>query len=458
MVKKMRTTVRQSANGGIDMLGGNVCRGMLMFALPLIASGVLQQSFNSIDVAVVGHFVGHRALAAVGSNGSVISLIVNLFVGISIGANVVIANYIGRGNHDGVRRAVAATAVVAVVSGILLLGVGLSVAGPILHLLGTPDDIIDEATRYLRIYSLGMPFMMVYNFGSAILRSIGDTRRPFYALVAGGLVNVGLNLLFVLGFGMGVSGVAVATVVANGISASIIVRILMRESGPCRLDLRSISLRGSELSKIMRIGVPAGVQGMVFSLSNVFIQSAINSFGSDAVAGSAAALNYEYYCYFVISAFAQSVVAFTGQNHGAGNMDRCNRVFRMGMMLSLASCGLLNVSINLLGDAAVSVFASEPIVVGYAMTRLRIVLLFQFMASSYEIAGASLRGFGYSMTPTLLTIFGTCLLRVAWVFAFDREAWSFAGLMAIYPITWAVTGAAVLTARRLIVARLCRSM
>lgn len=446
----MRKDSHRNASTKVDMLSGNIYRNLLIFALPLIASGVLQQSFNSVDVAVVGHFAGHRALAAVGSNGPVINLIVNLFVGISIGANVVIANYIGRGNKDGIRRAIATTSAIAVASGVILLLVGLAIAEPILKSLGTPDDVIDEATSYLRIYSLGMPFMMAYNFGASILRSMGDTRRPFYALIAGGMVNVVLNLVFVLGFGMGVSGVAIATVVANGVSASIIIHLLKSESDPYRLRPSAMTFARGELAKILRIGVPAGIQGMVFSLSNVFIQSAINSFGSDAMAGSAAALNYESYSYFVISAFAQSVVAFTGQNYGAGNMQRCRTIFKSGMVLSLIASGAINLIVFIFDKASASLFTSDPSVLAYAVTRIDTVLIFQFIASSYEIAGASLRGEGYSMTPTLLTIFGTCVLRLAWVFFVHGADSSFAHLLAIYPVSWVVTGAAMLIAWRIV--------
>ena len=432
------------------MLSGNTWRNMLVFAIPLIASGVLQQSFNSVDIAVVGRFAGHKALAAVGSNGSVISLIVNLFVGLSVGANVVLANYIGRSNSEGIKRTVSTTAALALTSGFLLLAVSQVVAAPLLEMLGTPDEVLDDATTYLRIYSLGMPFMMVFNFGSALLRSCGDTRRPFYALVAGGLVNVALNLLFVICFSMGVKGVAIATVIANVVSASIIFEVLRREEEPYRLRIKTMSFERGELSKILKIGVPAGVQGMVFSLSNVFIQSAINSFGTDAMAGSAAALNYESYSYFIIVAFAQSVVAFTGQNFGAGNLSRCRRVLWVGMVLSVAGSGLIDLLVVLFDRQAIAVFTTAPSVMEYALTRIHVVLAYQFIACSYEIAGASMRGQGYSLTPTLITIGGTCVLRLGWVFLLNNSEASFGQLLTIYPITWVVTGVAMLITRAMI--------
>lgn len=435
-----------SVNKRVDMLHGNLLRAIIAFALPLVASGVLQQSFNSIDVAVVGRFVSHRALGAVGSNGPVISLIINLFVGISIGANVVIANSIGRRDKSAVRRAVSSTMLIAVVSGILLLLLGLSVASPILSVMGTPDDILAEAVVYLRIYTVGFPFMMIYNFGAAILRATGDTRRPFYALVAGGILNVALNLLLVLVVGLGVEGVAIGTVAANVLSAAIIVVMLMREHSDVRLDWHEVFSSRPAVRRILAIGVPAGVQGMVFSLSNVFIQSAINSFGSAAVAGSAAAINYEYYCYFVISAFAQATVAFTGANYGAGHKSRCRKIFRTSLTLSFISCGILNVAIVILHYPAIEIFTTSPEVAEFAYKRLFYVLAFQFIASSYEIAGASLRGIGNSMTPMLLTIFGTCVLRLAWVFAVARGQGDFGVLLAIYPLSWALTGVMVVIA------------
>lgn len=430
----------------IDMIHGGMIRKILMFSLPLIASGILQQSFNAIDVAVVGRFSSSRALAAVGSNGVIISILINLFIGISIGANVVIANYIGRNNHNGIRKSVATVGAVALISGIFLMLIGLCITRPILEWMDTPPDVIDLAALYLRIIFLGMPFMMIYNFGSAIMRSMGDTKRPFYALIAGGIVNTLLNLVLVIRFGMSVEGVAIATVVANMINAAFIIYWLRREPAPYRLELRRISISRNELGKMLRIGVPAGVQGMVFSLANLFIQSAINSYGSDAIAGSAAALNYEVYCYFIISAFVQAAVAFISQNYGAGNYDRCRRAFRCCMIFSLVSCALANILIVWQHSFFLGLFSTDPQVMHYGMIRLHCVLMFQFIASSYEISGGALRGLGYSMTPTILTVFGTCVLRLIWVYTINAHYHKFDILMWIYPISWAITGLMVGTA------------
>lgn len=425
------------------MLHGGLFKKILVFSLPLIASGILQQSFNAVDVAVIGHFSTKQAMAAVGSNGVIISILVNLFLGIAVGANVVIANYIGQRHEERIRKSISTVAVIAVASGLLLLLVGVSLSRVILEWISTPDDVIELATKYLRIYFLGMPFMMIYNFGSAILRSIGDTRRPFYALVVATAVNAALDWLFVSQFGMDVDGVAVGTVIANAVNAMIIVGILLREPEPFTLHPRSVAVEGSDLKRMLQIGVPAGLQGMVFSIANFFIQSSINSFGADAMAGSAAALTYEAYCYYIVSAFCAATIAFTGQNFGAGNHDRCRRVLKICMLTSMVVCGMANFFIVWHDTFFIGVFSTNPDVVHFASLRLHTVLVFQWIASSYEISGAYMRGLGYSMTPMLLTIFGTCILRLAWVYAVNNHFHDFRVLLSIYPISWAVTGAMV---------------
>ena len=435
------------------MLSGGIFKKMIIFALPLIASGALQQSFNSVDVAVVGKFDSDQALAAVGSNGMIISLLVNLFIGISVGANVIIANYIGRNNEQGIRRTISTVAILAIISGVILAVAGNIFARPILKWMDTPADVIDLATVYLRIIFSGMPFMMAYNFGSAILRSMGDTRRPFYILIAGGIVNAILDMVLVLIFDMGVAGVATATVIANAVNAFIMVRLLIKESDPFKLDIRSLRIHSAELKKVLAIGLPAGLQGMIFSIANVFIQSAVNSFGSDVVAGNGAALNFEYYCYFVISAFAQAAVAFTSQNYGAGQYDRCRRIFRQSMLLSVSCCAILNIIIFMYRHDMAGIFTNSSEVISYAASRISIVLLFQFIASSYEISGACLRGLGYSMTPTAITIFGTCLFRLLWIYAIN-PAKNYESLLWVYPISWVITGAIVIAAYIIITRRL----
>ncbi len=426
--------------GTINMTRGSLARPMLMFALPLIASGVLQQSFNSVDVAIVGRFAGSDALAAVGSNGPVIGLLINMFVGLSVGANVVIANYIGQRNSAGVRAAVASAAWLALLSGLIMLTVTLSVARPILEALGTPDSALDQAVDYLRIFALGMPFMIIFNFASAILRSVGDTRRPFYSLVASGMVNLVLNLIFVIRFGMGVKGVAWATVISGIVNAAIVTIILLREKSDIRLNLKAMRPSRSQIGKICGVGLPAGLQSTVFSISNIFILSAINSFGAKAAAGSAAAINYEMYCYFVIAAFAQTAVAFTSQNYGAGDLERCRRIHTLSLIYSVATSVVLNVLIAWQHGAFLWPFTDDPEVAYYGTIRLTTALLFQFVACYYEMTGSVMRGTGYSMTPALITIFGTCVLRLIWIGFFPADG-TFGQLLAVYPVSWLLTDA-----------------
>lgn len=430
--------------------GGNLTRKIIMFALPLMASGIVQQSFNAMDVAVVGKFVGAHALAAVGANGPVIGLLVNLLIGISVGANVVIATYIGQRNHGDISRAVSTSAIVALAGGFLMLVLGVTVTRPILEMLDTPENIIDDAAKYLRIFSCGFPAMMVYNFGNAILRSTGDTKRPFYWLVIGGVVNVALNLFLVIVCGMGVHGVAVATVCANFVSAGGIVWILVREKSGIRLNVKEMKLWRTQFRKIMQIGLPAGLQGMVFALSNVFIQGAINRFGSDAVAGSAAAITYEIYCYFVISAFVQAAVAFMSQNYGAGQYTRCRSIYLRCLFMGMGAGAFLNILIVIFHAQCLSVFTSDPEALRFATERLTTVLAFQWLATTYEVSAGAMRSVGYSLTPTLIIIFGTCVLRIAWVHL--RDFTTFPQLLFIYPISWVFTGI-VVTAAWLFVAR-----
>ncbi len=428
----------------VDMLHGPLLMKILMFALPLAASSVLQQLFNSVDVAVVGRFASSEALAAVGSNAPVISLLINLFIGISMGANAVISNHIGQNNNEGIKKSINTVALVSVISGIFLLFLGLVVARPILTLMDTPNSVLDMAVDYLRIYFLGMPFFMIFNFGSAILRSVGDTKRPLYILIVAGIVNTILNLIFVICFKMGVVGVAIATSVSNAVSAWLIIRILLKEQEPYRLTLKHVKIEWQELKRMLVIGVPAGVQGMVFSFSNVIVQSTINGYGSDAIAGSAAALNFEFYCYFVVAAFNGAAISFIGQNYGAGKIERVKRIFWLCMCLSVVFCGSLNLLFAWQGDFFLDFFSTEPNVHKYGLMRMYIVLIPQWIACSYEIAGSSLRGMGRSLSPTIYTIIGTCFLRIAWVFLVCPRWEGFDVLMMVYPISWTVTGIMVL--------------
>lgn len=437
----------------VDMLHGPLAGKIFIFAVPLIASGILQQSFNAVDVAVAGRYCSTQAIAGVGSNGPIISILVNLFLGIAVGANAVIANFLGAKDPDAVRKSVSTVAVVSLISGFLLTVLGIVLARPILEAMSAPADVIDLAETYLRIYFLGMPFMMIYNFGSAIMRSVGDTQLPFYSLLIATVCNLVLDLIFIRIMESGVAAVAWATVISTGVNAGIIIRFLRKEKDPVRLQLTRWCITPLYLKKMLQIGIPAGMQGMVFSISNLFIQSAINGFGSAAVAGSAASVTFEAYCYYIISAFCAATIAFTAQNYGAGNFFRCRRVFRICMAYSVIICGICNYLILWQAKPCMELFTSDPAALDFAYERIRTVLVFQFIASSYEIGGSYMRAFGYSVTPMLLTIIGTCVLRLGWVAYFPHIGHTFRNLLVIYPVTWIVTGIAVLTAAHIVARR-----
>ena len=431
-----------------DMLSGSLFDKLLFFAVPIAASSILQQLFNSVDVAVVGNFAANEAAAtaAVGCNGPIINLILNLFIGLSVGANVVIANFIGRREGEKAGEAVHTAMTVAVICGIFLIFVGLMVSRPILEIINTPEDVLPYAVQYLRIYSLGMPFILIYNFGSAILRCIGDTKRPLFCLTIAGVINAVLNMFLVIVFHLDVAGVAIATVISNVISSAFVVYFLIKEDSEIRLDLKRLTINKSYLKRILKIGIPAGLQTVVFSFSNVCIQSVLNNFGTAAVAGSAISLNFENFTYFVISAFSQATVTFTSQNYGAGNEERCRKTYKYCMASGVAASFVLGMIFVLGRGFFVTLFTPDPGASEYAAVRIMSVVTFCFLANSYEISGAALRGMGYSMTPAVFTIFGTCVFRLFWAYTVCRAIPSFELLCAVYPISWIITGAAVLTA------------
>lgn len=434
-----------AGKNSVDMLNGPLLGKILVFSLPFAASSILQQVFNSADVAVVGRFSGSTSLAAVGNNAPIINLIINIFVGMSIGANVLIATLIGQNRKDEIKSAVHTVISVAVISGIFLAVIGPLVSKPILEAIGTPDEVLVLATLYLRIYFLGMPAVMVYNFGSAVLRSKGDSNRPLYCLIAAGILNVILNLVFVIVFRMGVAGVAISTVISNYVSATMIIFFLLNEEEGLRLDLRKLHINKIQLAKIARIGVPAGLQGMVFCFSNICIQGGINSFGSNAMAGSAAALNFEYFSYFVVSAFTQAATTFTSQNYGAKKFSRCKKIYRLSMLCSVIISGAMCFVFVFFRRAVIRIYTVDEAVIAFALIRLVHVESLEFLTSSYEITAGALRGMGYSMLPAILTLAGSCFLRLTWLATVFKKFPSFETIMNIYPISWIITGTAVIT-------------
>ena len=428
----------------VDMLNGPILKKMIIFALPLALGSIFQQLFNMVDSAVVGQFASSEALAAVGANAPVVNLFINFFVGISVGSSVLIATYIGSGNEKNLSKAVHTSISVSLICGLGLAVLVLFVAQPLLLFMGTPDNIIDLAVLYLRIYGIGMPFILLYNFTSAILRSAGDSKHPFYALVIGGIINATLNLILVIGFHRSVDGVAIATVVSNIVSAFYVLYYLSHEREALRFHIKKLTITKKELMSILKIGIPAGLQGTVFSLSNVIIQSTINSFGSSVIAGSSAAVNFEYIGYAVVNGFAQSATTFVGQNYGAKKMDRCRKIWKQALFAGMGIALVIDLCIVLLRVPLAHLFTSDPEVIPHAVQRILQIMSLHWILGSYEITGSALRGYGRSLLPALLTVFGTCVVRILWVYLVNTCFHSFTMLLLVYPISWVVTGILVI--------------
>lgn len=426
----------------IDMCNGPLLGKMLMFAVPLMLSGILQLLFNAADIIVVGRFTGSQALAAVGSTGALINLLVNVFMGLSIGANVLVAQYYGAHDEENVSDTVHTAILLSVVSGVVLIFLGILLAEPLLTLMGTPDDVLDQAALYMRIYFAGMPVIMLYNFGSAILRAIGDTKRPLYFLLTAGIINVFLNLFFVIVFHMGVAGVALATVISQVVSAGLVVLCLMRNQGMCHLDLKKLHIHRSKLLQIVRIGLPAGIQGAIFSISNVLIQSSVNSFGSIAMAGNTSASNIEGFIYTSMNALYQTALSFTSQNMGARKYDRIGQILGR----ALATVGIVGFSLGMIallaGDVLLGIYTTDPEVIRYGLIRMSVICPTYFLCGMMDVCCGSIRGMGYSILPTIVSLTGACALRVVWIFTLFQWDHTLLNLYISYPVSWGLTAAA----------------
>ena len=427
----------------IDMLNGPLAGKILLFALPLMLSSLLQLLFNAADVVVVGRFAGKEALAAVGSNGSLINLFTNLFIGLSVGTNVVIARDLGAGKTEQVRRSVHTSVALSLVSGVGLMVAGFLLSRQMLELMSSPPDVIDLAALYLKIYFLGMPAMLFYNFGAAILRAQGDTRRPLYYLTAAGVINVVLNLIFVVPLKMSVAGVALATVISQYVSAILVFLTLMREDGVMHLDLKALAIDWHTVKRILRVGLPAGLQSTLFSISNVVIQSSINSFGSIVVAGSSVASNIESFIYPCANSFHQAALTFISQNYGAG---KCKRVDLIGI-LCLCYGAFMSLTVgNLIyffGEPLISLYApGETAVIAESMVRLGYVAAFHFLCAIMDIMVGILRGIGHSVIPMIVSLVGSCAFRLLWIATIFQVYTTPACLYISYPISWAITAAA----------------
>lgn len=423
----------------IDMLRGSLWDKIILFALPLALTGVMQQLLNAADVMTLGKFVGKNAMAAVGNNISLVGLIVSLLMGLSLGANVVIAQNIGAKKIDRAHSAVSTAFVLAGVAGIFFCVVGEMLVSPIFYFLDVPKSVVEMAESYLRIFLLGLPAMSFYNFEAAIFRSKGDTRTPLIALTVASGVNIVLNLIFVLQFDFGVAGVAFATVLANIVSALILFRELLRSDGIIKLHLNALNVDKDELKEIVRIGLPAGVQGMVFSLSNLLIQAAINSLGADAMAASAAAFTIEINVFCVVNGFGQAATTFVGQNYGAGNLRRCKRATWVSMGLSALFMQTLCFVILFFAENVLSLFNKDPEVIRLGVIRLWYIVCPELINVLMEGFSGAMRGYGISLTPAVITLICVCGTRVVWVFTAFRYVPAYETLMAVYPISWLLT-------------------
>ena len=433
----------------LDMLHGSIWDKLPRYAFPVAATAILEQLFNASDIAVVGNFTGEystAAVAAVGANSSLIALVVNLFVGVALGANVVIANAMGRGDREAVSRAVHSSIVVALVGGVIVALLGELIAQPVLAALGVPEDVLPMALLYLRIYLLGLPVILLYNFESAIFRSIGETRAPLVALFGAGCLNVVLNLFFVAVLGMMVDGVAIATVVSNAVSSALLYRRLRTTESAVRVEPRMLRINWRSLSNILRIGLPAGVQGAMFAISNIVIQSAINSLGTVVMAASSAAFNIEVITYDILNSYSQACATFTGQNYGAGQLERCRKTLFLCLAEGVAVLSVVIVLLLTGGKTLLAIFNDDPAVIETGYIRLMLVMISHFISLLYEVMSGYMRGFGISLAPAVLTTLGVCGVRICWVELVFSHSRTFRNLMTVYPVSLGVTAALIFAA------------
>ncbi len=422
----------------MDMLHGPLIKKLLLFTLPIALSSMLQQLFNAADTAVVGYWGNKDALAAVGTNTEIIALIVTVSSGLSIGANILVAGRIGKNRKDKIPSAIRTTVVLSVIIGIFGMILGQFVAEPLLRLIQAPDGILQEATQYLRIYMLGYPFLLLYDFGSAVLRACGDSQYPFFALAFSGVANIGLNLFFVIVFRMGVAGVAVATGISNMFSALIVLHRLAKE---IKTDADSPQSRFSlrDMGDILKTGIPSAMQGAVFCFANIFVQASINGFGEVAIAGSTIAMNFEYFTYYVITAFGQTATTFTGQNHAAKQKERCRKILWLCLLLSTVCSSVPIFTIVLFRDIFSGLFTPDPAVIESAGVRILCILLYEPLCNLYEIPAGVLRGSGHALYPALSTMIGTCVFRIVWICTVFQENPTLPMLYHAFPLSWCAT-------------------
>ena len=428
----------------MDMINGSLGDKIIKYAIPLAVTGILQQLFNAADLAVVGQFSGKEAMAAVGSNAPVIGLLVNLFVGIALGSNVIIAKSIGQRDDGNISKAVHTSVIVALLGGLFITVVGEFLAPEVVKMLDVPSDVYPLAVKYLQIYLAGMPVILLYNFESAIFRSCGNTQTPLIALVISGVLNVALNLFFVRGLGMDVDGVATATVISNLISSAILFGALMKTELAIRIEPRKLRIHKDVLGQILRIGIPAGIQGMIFSFANIIVQSAVNSLGTTVMAASSAAYNLEIFAYYIMNSFGQACTTFVGQNYGAGKNDRCLKVLKLCLVQSLVSTAVVSGLILLFSHPLLGIFNRDPDVIATGLIRLEYIFFAYLFSFAQEGLSGYLRGFGVSFIPAACAVIGICGVRLTWIFTVFQKVPSFTTIMQVYPLSLGITAAVIL--------------
>ena len=423
----------------IDMCNGTIMDKLISFSVPLILSGILQLLFNSVDIIVVGRFSGSQALAAVGSTTALINIFTNLFIGISLGANVLAARFYAAQKDKEMSETVHTAIMLALISGVVMLFVGIFFARGALELMGTPDDVIGQSTLYMRIYFAGMPFFMLYNYGAAILRAVGDTKRPLLFLIVSGVVNACLNLFLVIAFHLGVAGVAIATVTAQGISCALVLRCLQRSQASYQLRFRDLKIRGCYVQQIFQVGLPAGIQSTVINFSNALLQSSVNSFGSIAMAGYTAANNLFGFLYVSTNSITQACMSFTSQNYGVGKWKRMDRVLFDCIILSVVVMLTLGGGMYFFGPEVLKIYTTNPRVISCGMEVLTYTTLTYFLCGIMDLLPGALRGMGYSSVPMILSIIGTVGTRIVWIFGIFPNHRSLDILFISYPVSWMIT-------------------
>lgn len=425
----------------MDMTSGPLLGKIIKFAIPLALSGILQLLFNAADMVVAGRFAGSHALAAVGSTGALIQLIINLFIGLSIGVNVLVARFFGAGQNKELKETVHTAILTSLICGVVLIFVGIGLSRPLLEMMSTPADVIDHSVLYMRIFFAGMPALMLYNFGAAILRAVGDTQRPLYFLLISGVINVLLNLFFVIVLGIGVAGVALATVISQCISAVLVLICLIRSDAAYKIVVKELRIYKDKLWQMTKIGIPAGIQGATFSISNVLIQSTVNSFGSVAMAGGTAAGNIEGFIFVAMDAFTQATLSFISQNYGARKFSRVNKVLKSCLLLTMGVSVVMGIGAYLASGPLLGIYSTDPKVIEYGTKRMLAICVPYFTCGIMNVMVGAMRGLGSSIAPMLTSIVGVCVLRVVWIYTIFAIWPTWEILFLSYPITWVATAA-----------------